>query len=219
MLPAMLLLAATAVAGSPTWSQVTAGGWAHHATREHADAGTVQVYHKVVSGVDCLQGVAETTAGRDLLLQVAADIPGTRKWSSAGVAEAEVLGRGSGTLDYYQLLDVPGWTMASDRFWFLHGVISRTADTTVFRWDRLDTSGTYAARYEAVRAAHPDAIEPPVNVGGWVLTDIPTGTRIQYYVCTDTGGAIPAAVQKAASSRTLPDTVGDLVREAKRRSP
>lgn len=214
---ALLLLLPAAVAG-PAWSQIVQAGWRDHSTRQHAEAGTVQVLRRSVGGVPCFQGVATVDVPRESLLGVAADIPSTVRWSTAGVREAEVLGGGGASFDFYQYLALPGWTLSSDRFWFLHGTVERTAASSVFRWDRIEAGGAHGARYTAVRAAHPEAVEPPVNAGGWVFTDDPAGTRIQYYICSDVGGSIPITVQNVATTRTLPDTVGDLVREARRRA-
>ncbi len=218
LLAAVALPVTAAWAGAPSWSQISASGWTHHGTRQHDDAGTVQVYKKTIGELPCFQGVATTDPSPDALLDVAADIEGTLQWSSAGVAEAVTLKRGGSTLDYYQYLDVPGWTLANDRFWFLHGTIERSGGKIVFRWERADVTGAYAQRYQQVKAAHPKAIEPPTNSGGWVFSPTDQGTQIQYYICSDTGGVIPTAVQNAATTRTLPDTVGDLVREARRRT-
>ena len=215
-----ILAAPLALAGTvPTWNQVISqSGWAWYAARDTDSAGKVQVYKKTIGDLPCFQGVASTDVSPEILYQVAADIPGTMKWSSAGVKEAEVLGKNGDTMDYYQYLDVPGWTLSNDRFWFLRGTTAKSDGVIVFRWDALQGGGPYADRYARVRAEHPDAVEPPVNVGGWVFSTQDDGTRIQYYVCSDTGGSIPKAVQSAATQRTLPDTVNDLVREGKRRA-
>ncbi len=222
-LPAALLalsLLPAAQADKPTWSSIRTSGWGYHATRQHEAAGTVQVYVKDVAGVTCLQGVATTTYAPEQLMDVAADIEGTVDWSTAGVTEGATLARTATQMDYFQFLDVPGWTMANDRFWFLRGHFVKTATSYTLHWDRMgDNGGPYADRFQQFVAKHPDAIEPPVNVGGWVFTTTDEGTRIQYYICSDTGGTIPMAVQIAASKRTLPDTVGDVVREAARRNP
>jgi hypothetical protein len=214
-----LTLMPSAMAGTPTWAEIQTAGWGYHATREHDAAGTVQVYTKTVAGITCLQGVATAAYSPEQLMDVAADIEGTLDWSSAGVTEGVTMARSASQIDYYQYLDVPGWTMASDRFWFLRGHFVKTATSYVLHWDRMgDGGGPYADRFQQFVAAHPDAIEPPTNVGGWVFTTTDEGTRIQYYICSDTGGTIPMAVQIAASKRTLPDTVGDVVREAARRA-
>ncbi len=214
----LLLLAAPAQAGTPTWDAIRAAGWTHHATREHEAAGTVQVYTKAVAGVDCFQGVASTQYTPEQLMDVAADIEGTIQWSTAGVSEARTLARSDTQMDYFQYLDVPGWTMASDRFWILRGHFQRHDGVVTLHWDRFENEGPYAALYQRVRADHPSAIEPPVNVGGWVYSPVDGATRIQYYICSDVGGVVPTSVQNVGTNRTLPDTVGDVVREAGRRA-
>lgn len=213
-----LLAAGVAWAGTPTWSQIVGKGWTHHTTREHDDAGKVEVYAKTVQDIPCFMGVTTTDLEPEGLYQVAADIEGTTRWSTAGVKEAEVLGQSGDTVDYYQYLDVPGWTLSNDRFWFLHGTTERNDGTIIFRWERLVEGGPYAERHQQVRSAHESAIEPPVNVGGWVFEPLENQTRIRYYICTDTGGAIPTSVQNMATTRTLPDTLGDCVREARKRA-
>ena len=62
------------------------------------------------------------------------------------------------------------------------------------------------------------AIEVPKNWGEWLFTPAGTGTDIKYRVCTEAGGSVPMWLQKLGAQRTLPDTVADLVREAKKRS-
>ena len=71
--------------------------------------------------------------------------------------------------------------------------------------------------YRDFAAANPKAVEPPINVGGWYFKDAGAGVDITYLICTDAGGSIPYAIQNAATKKTLPDTVGDVVREAKKR--
>lgn len=220
-LGALLALALTPLAQAevPTWSAIRSGGWAHHTTRKHEVVGTVEVYSKVVAGVECFQGVTTTSHTPEQLLDVAADIEGAIQWSTAGVTDAATLERTDTLLDYYQFLDIPGWTMANDRFWFLRGHILRSDGAITFHWDRLVDGGPYAARYRQVLADHPDAVDIPMNVGGWVFTPVEGKTRVQYFICTNTGGSIPTAVQSVATTRTLPDNLGDIVREAARRNP
>ncbi len=215
----VLTLTPFAHAETPTWSAIQSGGWVHHATRKHDVVGKVEVYAKTVAGVECFQGVTTTTYTPEQLLEVAADIEGAMRWSTAGVTEAATLKRTDTLLDYFQYLDVPGWTMANDRFWFLRGHIVRGDGAITFHWDRLVDGGPYAARYQQVIADHPDAVDIPMNVGGWVFTPVDGSTRIQYLICTNTGGSIPTAVQSVATTRTLPDNLGDIVREAAKRNP
>lgn len=122
------------------------------------------------------------------------DIPREPEWSTAGLTEAELLSSSGDTLDDYELLDLPRWTLSADRYWFLRGHVEQTGGSATFWWERLTEGGAHRERWEQVRAAHPRAIEPPVNVGGWVFTQTGVGTAVECTLCTDTGGPIPSAV-------------------------
>ena len=221
---AAVLLLTLAVAGvaqaDPTWGLIKAtDSWESIGTRDHEVAGEIEIHKAEIGGITCLQGVTKTDLPAETLYGVAADIATTKVWSSAGVRDSEVLGRPDGHLDYYQYLDVPGWTGASDRFWFLRGTTERKDNSLVFRWDRMgDSGGPYAERFRQVVEANPKAIEPPVNVGGWSFETAGSTVTVRYFVCSDTGGVLPKAIQYAASKQTLPDTVGDLIREGKKRA-
>ena len=214
---ALALLLLPAATAGPAWSQIVQPGWTVLSTRQHPDAGAVEVRARTVGGVACFAAAATVDLPREALLGVATDIPSSVRWSTAGVQEAETFAKSAASLDFFQYLALPSWTLSADRFWFLHGIVERTATRSVFRWDRLEAGGPYTARYEAVREAHPGAVEPPINTGGWVFTAAEGGTRVEYYLCSDVGGSIPVTVQTLATTRTLPDTVGDVVREARRR--
>ncbi len=217
-LVATLLLATTAAAG-PTWSQVKSHtDWQAHSEKNHKDAGTVKVLKTTIDGVYCFKGEASADIDPEIGFAVAADIEGTLTWSTAGVKEAATLSSSGSTIDYYQYLDVPNWTMTKDRFWFLRGTVERSGGTVTFSWDRLEEGGPHNAKWTEVKEDYPKAIEPPVNVGAWVFTPADGTTEIEYFICTDTGGAIPESVAATATTTTLPDTVGDLVREARSRS-
>ncbi|MFH1463383.1 MAG: hypothetical protein ABIO70_03255 [Pseudomonadota bacterium] len=216
MTPLLLVLAA--LAGTPTWPEMRTAGWVHEATRTHAAAGTVEILSKTVAGTECFQGRAKVQLEPEIMFQVASDIEGAMRWSTAGVTDAATLLRTDTIIDYYQYLDLPGWTLSADRFWFLHGHVERAGGAVTFWWERLVDGGPYAAKWQAVKAAHPSALEPPVNVGAWVFTPVEGGTRVQYMVCSNVGGSIPTSLQNTATTHTLPDNVGDLVREATRRS-
>lgn len=214
----MLILLAAAAFAVPTHEQIESAAWKQVATRDHADAGTVTVYQANIGGMDCFRGTAVTPAPMDKLLEVATDVPSATKWSTAGLTKSEVLGKHGSTMEYWQYLDVPGWTMSSDRFWFVTGTYSSSATLSYLRWDELASGGAYGTKYSEVKATYPDAVETVVNIGGWYFKPDAGGTLVDYDVCTDPGGSIPAAVQSAATRRTLPDTVGDLIREAKHRA-
>jgi predicted DNA-binding WGR domain protein len=205
-------------AAQPTQAAIDAASWRPLTTRKN-DAGEVAVFEASIAGLTCFRGEVVAALPVDALLAAALDIPGCTRWSTAGVRESVVLARGGDWIEYYQYLDVPNWTMASDRFWFLR--LTHTASPTkgTIRWDRMgERGGTHNARYEAVAAANPSAVEPVINVGNWTFEVGPTGTRVDYRVCTNPGGSIPVMVQNAATKQTLPDTVADVVREATRRN-
>lgn len=212
-----LLLVCAALCAEPTWPEIRGPGWVHQATRQHEAAGKVEILRKVVAGIECFQGRATVPLDPEVMFEVASDIEGAMRWSTAGVTDAAILSRSATVIDYYQYLDVPGWTLSADRFWFLHGHVERANGAITFWWERLVDGGPYAAKYRQVVAAHPDAVEPPVDVGGWIFTPLEGGTRAQYMICSDVGGSVPTSLQHAATTRTLPDNVGDLVREAKKR--
>ncbi|TNE83919.1 MAG: hypothetical protein EP330_31225 [Deltaproteobacteria bacterium] len=214
----LLCVPGVAFAGTPTWDAIkSVSEWNSVSTRSHADGGEIAVSSATVAGIACFKGTASTTAAPSKLHAAATDIESTPRWSSAGVTEAETLAKNGSTIEYYQYLDVPGWTMASDRFWFLTGTTVKDGDNIEFHWKRLDKGGAHNARFTEVTTANPSAIEPPVNVGGWRFTVADGKTAVEYFICTDTGGAIPTVVQNAATKKTLPDTVGELIGEAKRR--
>lgn len=215
MFSALAFVVATASA-APSWSDIQANAaWAPDSEVSTSDAGTVKIATASIGGITCFRAQTSTDATVDALVSTVTDIKGTLKWSTAGVTEAELLAQSGTSYQYYQYLDVPGWTMSADRFWFLQGTLSK-GPSTLFRWERLVDGGTFADKYKTVKTAHPDAVEPPVNVGAWQF-DGASPVNITYFLCTDTGGAIPVFVQTAATRRTLPDTLSDAVREAKRR--
>jgi len=218
-LAATLLMSSTAHAG-PTWSQIRGeSSWTEHATKSHKDAGTVTVLKATIDGVQCWQGTTMVDVAPEFLLDVARDIEGTPEWAAtAKVTEARILARSGDALEYYQLMDVPAWTMTKDRFWFVRGQTRRDGDAVLFTWEKLDQGGAHSAVYEEFVAEHPKAIEPPINAGGWVFTPTGSDIEIRYYICTDAGGEVPDSLQSFATGSTMPDTVGDLVREARKRA-
>ena len=202
---------------NPSHDAIDGASWGEVTRRTHKDAGEVVVLRATVSGVDCFRGTATVDVPAEKMLAVVADVEGAVRWSSAGVTEAKLLSQSGDGLDYYQYLDVPGWTMASDRFWFLHGTVVKGPESWALRWTRLIDGGDHKETWEKLKADHSSAVEPPVNVGSWVFVPGDAGTQMTYSVCTQPGGSIPVAVQNAATKKTLPDTLGDVVREARTR--
>lgn len=204
----------------PTWSDIRASSsWTEQATRQHEDAGTVVVLKATIDGIQCWRADVTVDIAAEPMMEVAMDIEGTPDWATtANVSEAKVLANSGRVLEYYQLMDVPTWTLARDRFWFVRGRARNEAGAVSFAWEKLDEGGAHGTVYAEFVEAHPKAIEPPVNAGGWHFTPTAAGTEIRYHICTDSGGEIPQSVQSMATSSTLPDTVGDLVREARKRA-
>ncbi len=213
----MLLVAVSLAFADPSHSAIDGASWTELARKTHSDAGEIVIKSTSIGGVDCFRGEAVTDVPGGKLLDVVADVESAVSWSTAGVSEAKLLSKNGNKLDYYQFLDVPGWTMASDRFWFLTSVVESTDSKWSLKWTRLENGGAHKEAYESFKASHSSAVEPPVNVGSWVFEATGSGTRMTYSVCTDSGGSIPMAVQSAATRKTLPDTLGDVVREARNR--
>ena len=212
-----LLLSGVALA-DPSWSEVeSTTSWTEHATEQHDEIGEVLILHAEVGGIDCFQAQASTDASSAKLLEVVRDVEGIARFSDAGISEGRILARDGEGLDYFQYFDTPGWTMAKDRFWFLRGRVIRSGAVTTWTRERLENGGPHQAVYDEVVAAHPKAIEPTANVGAWHFTTRDGPTAVRYYVCSDSGGAIPRKLQFMATTRTLPDTVADVLNEAVRR--
>jgi hypothetical protein len=212
----MLFFAAAWAA--PTHEGMASASWSEVTTVVHKDAGDVVISRATVGGIECWRGSATTDVAPGKLLGVVSDIEGAKQWSSAGITEAKLLARSGDRLEYYQYLDVPGWTLSADRFWFLSSTVEQTATRATLKWSPLgEGGGPHATVWQQVKTAHPEAIEPTVNVGSWIFEDGGQGVVVTYSICTVPGGSIPAAIQSAATRRTLPDTVGDVIREARRR--
>ncbi len=213
----LLLLLSAITLAAPTWSQVSsATSWKEFKVASTKNTGEVRLSSATIGGIPCFRG--QGTVGdipAEKLLTVATDIEGAKTWSSAGIKDAITLKRAGDTLDYYQYLSVP---VVSDRFWFLHGTIFRQEGVVGLRWEKAwENGGPYASTWQEIKAANPKAVEPPVNVGGWIFKAVEGGVEISYLVCTDSGGAIPESLQSMATKSTLPTTVDDLVREARKR--
>jgi hypothetical protein len=205
-----------AIAG-PTQAQMNSASWSALSHTERAELGRVDILTANVAGIDCFRGVATTDVPAHELLAVITDFSTADAWSTTGVTDGRVLNRTASSIAYFQYLDVPSWTLSADRYWFLQGQLSVGPERTELAWDKLPAGSPWLAERDRFAAAHPDAIEPPVNVGSWRFDSVPEGVRITYSVCTTSGGSIPVALQNAASRRTLPDNLADVVREARRR--
>lgn len=215
---AFALLQPAAAAG-PTWAQIQAASWAPVATHVHAVAGEVQVLEAVIEGQTCYRGLLSTDTPAKSMVDTITDWASAVKWSSSGLRESVVLGREGNTIFYYQYLDIPDWTMASDRFWFNRGEILTGADgSTTVTWHLVPGGGKYADVHAKLVAANPGAVEITTNVGGWHIQPKGGSNQVTYSICSNTGGSLPAFAQSAATRQSLPDNLGDMVKEARRRA-
>jgi hypothetical protein len=211
---AMLFLSAAFAA--PTHAAAESAVWRDTGSRSHDALSGIQLSRAMVGGVECFRGQAATDLDPDALLELVIDIPGQPRWSSVHLLDSRMLASSPTAISYVQVVDVPSWTLSSDRYWFLQGAIERTAGRRALRWSRLPADAWPDVRAD-IAASHPGAIDPPVNVGAWIFDVAPDGTAITYYVCSDAGGSMPVALQHTATARSLPDTMGALVAEARRR--
>ena len=214
-----LLTAPSSASADPTWAEILAfDDWIEHGERDHADAGKVQIWRTQTDETYCFHGLATVDVDAEVLWKVATDMESAKDWSSSDVTEAETLAVRGDVIEYYQYLDVPGWTLSKDRYWFLRGRTTRDGAKITFSWERLIDGGDHADKHQAVREAHASAIEVPVNSGAWVFDSTTDGTDVHYYICSISGGQIPEKLGMMVTTTTLPDNIGDLVREGRKRA-
>ena len=211
-----LLLAAAPAAADPGAAAVFAmlddpSGWTVH----KLDAkGGVDIYKKQLDGVEIAAFKGEkivdvdptrlfdTIIDFDHQVGLSDDIP---------LLHSAVLGTTANTIDFWQYLDVPSWTLANDRYWFSRATISRDIGGVSGHhketWQRIDESA-YPAALARAKATDEDAVMTPLNYGSWEV--IPQGggrTKLIYIVVSDPGGRLPKAAQAMATGKTLPDNL------------
>lgn len=208
---------AAAMAGSPDWTSLTStSGWKSITTKS-SEFGSIGVWHKEIDGIPCLLGTLQTDVPVAHLMEIVMDIPSSTRWSSADLGISETLKRSGNVLEFWQYINIPNWTMVADRFWVLRGERAVLGTAERFRWQRIDAASAYPSLITRARERDSGAVEPPTNWGEWDFVANSEGTQVQYRACADVGGSIPQSIQQWIATRTLPDTVGDVVREAKRR--
>lgn len=193
-------------------------GWSDIGKDNKPETGPMTLHLKEIDGVQCLRAVAHVDVPADTIYEVVTDVPAAREFSSETLLASRVLGSKGRAVHYYQHLDIPGWTMASDRYWVLEGRDASTEATRTFRWDRFDWRTQYPELARELDTEHPGAVEPVTNYGAWVLAAEGAGTRAEYYICSDPGGSLPEWLKKTAATKTLPNTVADVMREARKRA-
>jgi hypothetical protein len=200
------------------WAQLDeAHAWEPVTIRE-TDVGPVSISVQRVGAHDCVQGSLRTEVPLRWLEAVVNDTSGDESWRTTEVAVSKMLLLTRDRMEFYQVMDVPDWTMSADRWWLLRAWSEPPGATTRrFRWHHLDALASYPEVHAAVQERFPGAIELPVNWGEWVFHDQGEERETTYRVCTDLGGSLPKWIQRLAIRQTLPDNLVDLVREARRR--
>ncbi len=222
---ALFLLAAPASAWALTAAQIQAAldddaGWEVH----KLDAkGGVDVYKKTISGLDVpgFKGEKIMDVSGDMLFDVIVDIPAQAGMSKdIPLKESHVISRTATTIDFWQYLDVPGWTLANDRYWFCHGVIMRDHGGPGHHkwiWDKLEGSD-FPSQQAAALAIDDDAVETALNHGSWEIVPLQDGkVKLIYRVVSNPGGKLPKSAQSLATGTTLPDNLLQMEGEAKKR--
>jgi hypothetical protein len=208
------LLLSLAAAADPS-ALASDAGWRTLGDRASA-LGAITVRAKEIGGTPCFEGSVTAAAEGGDLVAVADRMREAPRWSRARLPVTEELQRQGRSFVLLQLLDVPAWTLASDRYWVLRGETSiDSAGVGVYRYQRLDAAAWPRAA-EVVAARSPSAVEPPVSFGQWTFTPDAGGARVTWRSCADFGGVVPASLQAWVALQQLPDTMEDLVTEARR---
>lgn len=213
---AVWALTATGAKAADYDALVSDEGWKPLDTVHTGAAGDVQLDVKQLE-TPCLRASVTVDVPASILLDVVTDVPGAQRVTREKLVASQVLDQQGDRIEYYQHLDVPNWTLAADRYWVLRGERATGPDGPTFRWTRWDWRKDYPDLAARLDAEHPSAIEPGVNWGAWTFSDDHGKTEAQYHLCSDAGGSLPGWVQRAAATRTLPNTVEDVVKAAFRR--
>ncbi len=197
-------------------------GWKVH----KMDAkGGVDVYKKEISGVEVpgFKGIKVVDVDSTTLFDAIIDIAHQAGLSDEiPLVESHVLKTSGNTVDFWQYLNVPGWTLANDRFWFCRGTwekdVGGVAGHHKWNWHDIDPAA-YPSALSRAREIDDDAVLTGLNVGSWEV--IPAGankTTLIYRVVSDPGGKLPKSAQSLATGTTLPDNLLQFEAEAKRRA-
>ena len=138
------------------------------------------------------------------------------------LVKSRVLKREANKMHVFAYLDVPGWTLANDRYWFVEveykmnigGVQGHHKQT----WKMLDSS-LYPKVVAEAQKMSDKAVLVELNHGSWEV--VPQGggkTKLIYRVISAPGGKIPNGAQAIATGQTLPDNLLQFEAEAKRRA-
>ena len=186
-------------------------GWEAH---ERSAREGVEVFKKDIAGfrTPAFRGEKTVAVASDLLFGLLVDVEQHVGMSDrVPLALSWVLRTEGDTVDFFQLLDTPGWTMARDRCWFNRAEIKWNVGGEdgrhLLEWRNLEPS-QFPETWEKVLARYPGALAIPVNLGSWEVLPLgPNSSRLIYRVVTDPGGRVPANLQEFVTGRTLPDNL------------
>lgn len=207
MIPSLFLT--IVVAAEPNYGALDQAEWKDVSVRS-TDVGDVALRASYVDEVGCVEGIVEVDVEPERLLAVTDDMVSAKRWSSADLTHSEELSRDAEGFVLFQRLNVPAWTLSSDRYWVLRG--STDGANQRYRWHRVAGSD-----HPSIRPVAEGAIEPPINYGEWRFQEAPNGTSLRYRACADFGGPVPTAVQRWVTVQQVPALIEDLVTEAARR--
>jgi hypothetical protein len=197
-------------------------GWRVH----KMDArGGVDIYKKdiVAVGLLAFKGVKIIDVASGPVLDAILDIEAQVGLSDdIPLVASVVLGSGAGYIDFAQYLDTPGWTGASDRYWFARAEFQRDIGGTKGHhkqtWNKIDES-PYPAVLAEFKKLSSSCIMTPVNHGSWELIPQPDGrTKMIYRVVSDPGGRLLKSATNFATGRTLPNNLLQFEAEGRRRA-
>jgi hypothetical protein len=196
-------------------------GWTRLKRR---DRGGVAVYRKDLPGHDqaAYRGVKVMDVDPDVLCDAIFDVGNYKGLSDKIPLKAsEVIAKTRTTVDFWQFLDVPSWSMAKDRFWFARLTVQRDVGGQEGRhrqsWRIIDAE-QHPEHLAKARAINANAILAPLNYGGWDIRPLPDGrVELTFVVLSDPGGRLPKSAERLSTARTLPENLLQFEAEAKRR--
>ena len=187
--------------------------------------GGVDVYKKDVSGSDMpgFKGVKLVDVSSEFLFDAINDFNAhTGLSKDIPLVKSRVLKRSGNTLHVFAYLDVPGWTLANDRYWFVEAKIQNNLGGVEGHhkqtWKKLDAS-LYPSVVAEAHAISSSAVLVETNHGSWEVIPQTSGkTELIYRVLSAPGGRIPNGAQALVTGQTLPENLLQFEAEAKRRA-
>ena len=222
LLPSFVLAGTAPKAADVQRSLNSTSGW--EVVKLDAKGG-VDVYKKTISGSEMpgFKGVKVVDVSSEILFSAINDFD-----NHAGLSDdiplirSKVLKRSGNTLHVFAYLDVPGWTLANDRYWFVEAKIYSNLNGRKGHhkqtWRQLDSS-LYPKQVQLARKLSKKAVQVELNHGSWETIPLKNGkTKLVYRVLSSPGGKIPSGAQALATGQTLPANLLQFEAEAKRRA-